>query len=396
MHFVDIRAHLLKVLVGHLVACGAGVLFAQAKPNLESFDQVAARAQRAMESDNVAEAIRLYTSATTLQPGWAEGWWHLGTLFYDSKQFLKARNSFMHFVAVERNQPGPGFAMLGLSEFQLKEYPKALAFLERGIRLGLGDNPDFGRTVLYHDAILDSLLGRPEFSITRLTLLANRIAAAHPDSPKQAVLADTELLDAFGIAALRIQTLPSEISPHKAPLVRELGIAQALIALQDRVGAGQQFKRVLVLYPSERGVHYAYGVFLLKDNPSLAVDEFSREIQISPLHSAARIQLALEFQRTAEYQRGLKYAKEAVTLAPNDFVAHVAYGRLLLALGKTQVAEQELRTAVKLAPGSPDAHFALSRALAEAGKTAEADHERAEFERLNAANLNVSPTAPPQ
>ncbi len=382
-----------------LVACvlsyGSDFLCSQAvNPSSESFDELATRAQMAMESDHVAEAIRLYTRATRLQPGWPEGWWHLGTLFYDSRQFLEARNSFMHFVSVERNQPGPGFAMLGLSEFQLKQYPKALASLERGIRFGLGENPDFGRTVLYHDAILDSLLGRPEFSITRLTLLANRIAAAHPNSPKEAVLADTELLDAFGIAGLRRPALPSEISPHNAPVIRAVGIAEALIALQDRVGAGEQFKRVLVVYPSEPGVHYAYGVFLLKDNPTLAVDEFKREIQISPSHSAARIQLALEFQRTAEYQRGLKYAKEAVTLAPNNFVAHVAYGRLLLALGKTQVAEQELRMAVKLAPGSPDAHFALSRVLAEAGKTAEADRERAEFERLNASNLNASPDAP--
>jgi predicted Zn-dependent protease len=190
--------------------------------------------------------------------------------------------------------------------------------------------------------------------------------------------------------------LPSELSPEKAPLVRELGIAQALIALQDRVGAGEQFKRVLALYPSEPGIHYAYAVFLLKDSPALAIDELNKEIRISPSHYAARIQLAFEFQRTAEYEKGLKYAKEAVALAPRNFVAHVAYGRLLLALGKTQLALQELRIAVKLEPGSPDAHFALSRALAQAGKTSEAEHERAEFERLNASNLNVSPNAPPQ
>jgi tetratricopeptide (TPR) repeat protein len=349
-----------------------------------------------MEADDIAEAIRLYTHATTLRPEWSEGWWYLGTLLYDSKHFLEARNAFVHFVSTERTQPGPGFAMLGLSEFHLKEYPKALAALERGITLGLGTNPDFGRSVLYHDGILNSLLDRPEFALTRFTLLANRVAAAHPDSPKEAVLADTELLDAFGIAGLRMAKLPSELSPEKAPLVRELGIAQALIALQDRVGAGEQFKRVLALYPSEPGIHYAYAVFLLKDSPALAIDELNKEIRISPSHYAARIQLAFEFQRTAEYEKGLKYAKEAVALAPRNFVAHVAYGRLLLALGKTQLALQELRIAVKLEPGSPDAHFALSRALAQAGKTSEAEHERAEFERLNASNLNVSPNAPPQ
>jgi tetratricopeptide (TPR) repeat protein len=227
-------------------------------------------------------------------------------------------------------------------------------------------------------------------------LLANEIAAAHPNTPKEAVLADVELLDAFGVAALRVPKLPSDISSEKAPLVREIGHAQALIALQDRVAAGAQLKRVLALYPSEPGVHYVYGVFLLREDPALAVDEFRSEIEISPSHYAARIQLALEFLRTAEYEQGLKYANEAVALAPGNFVAHVACGRIWLALGKTDRALQQLRMAVKLAPGSPDAHFALSRGLSQAGRNSEAARERAEFERLNASNLNVSPNAAPQ
>ena len=391
------RSLVLSVIaIGCLVGCGTGSMLGQTTTApTEPLEQLAARAQAAMEADHVPEAIRLYAQATALHPDWAEGWWHLGTLFFDAGKFLEARNAFVHFVSVERRQPGPGFAMLGLSEFHLKDYAKALAALERGNRLGLGTDPDFNRAALYHDGILNSLLGRPEIALQRLTLLANQIAAAHPSAPKDAVLAVSQLLDALGIAALRIAKLPSSLSAAKAPLVREIGNAQALIALQDRVSAGEQFKRVLALYPSEPGVHYAYGVFLLKDNPALAVDEFRREIQLSPSNYVARIQLALELQRTADYEQAMKYAKQAVVLAPKDFVAHVAYGRALLALEKTQMALEQLQIAVKLAPSSPDVHFALSRALAQAGRNAEAQRERAEFERLNASNLNVSPSAAP-
>jgi len=154
--------------------------------------------------------------------------------------------------------------------------------------------------------------------------------------------------------------------------------------LQDYVAAEAEFKQLLALYPSEPGVHYMYGVFLLKEHPSLAVDEFRREIEISPSHAVARIQLALEFLRTADYEQSQKYAREAVALAPRNFAAHVAYGRLWLALGKNDSALQELRTAVKLAPGSPHAHLALSRALYKAGQKSEAAREQAEFERLKA------------
>jgi tetratricopeptide (TPR) repeat protein len=350
----------------------------------QSFDDLAAQAQAAMDAERVPEAIRLYQRATTLRPDWAEGWWHLGTLLFDAGRFPEAHDAFAHFVVVEQKQPGPGYGMLGLSEFHLKHYHNALAALERGIQVGLGDNLAFTRSVLYHDGIVKNLLGQPEIALERLTLTANQIAATHPDAPKDAVLADTELLDGFGVAALRIPKLPSELPTTQAPLIRLAGRAQALIALQDRVTAEAEFKEMLGLFPSEPGVHYMYGVFLLKEHPALAIDEFRREIEISPSHATARIQLALELLGTADYERGLKYAREAIALAPGNFVAHVACGRLWLVLGKTDRALGELQTAVKLAPGSPDAHFALSRALSEAGRNAEAARERAKFERLKA------------
>ena len=352
--------------------------------NSESFESLASQAQGAMDAGHLAEATRLYERATKMSPSWSEGWWHLGTLYFDSSRFAEARDAFLHFTAVEKKQPGPGFGMLGLSEFQLKHYPQALAALERGWKLGMGSNPAFAHTVLYHIGILQARMKEPEIAVERLTLLANQIAAAHPDAPKDAVLSDADLTNALGIAALRIPRLPSEIPASQSSLIQQAGHAQALIALQEGVAADDELKQLVADHPSEPGVHYMYGEFLLKEHPLAAVDEFRREIDVAPENAAAHIQLALEFLRTGDYEQGLKYAKEAVALAPQNFVAHVAYGRLWLGIGKPEPALQELRTAVKLAPSSPDAHFALSRALSEAGNSVEAARERAEFERLQA------------
>jgi len=348
----------------------------------ESFEKLAARAQAALNAERIPEAIRLYEHATKLRPNWSEGWWHLGTLFFDAQRFGEARDAFAHFVATERKQPGPGFGMLGLSEFQLTHYAEAQAALEKSIKLGVGTDPAFVREVLIHDGILNAESGKPEIALQRLTLAANQIAAENPDAPKDAVFADLKLLDAFGVAALRISNLPAKLPPEQLPMVRLAGRAQALIALQDRVAAETELKQLVALYASQPGVNYMNGVFMLKEHPPLAVDAFRREIQVSPSDASPRIQLAFEFLRTGDYQQGLKYAKEAVGLAPNNFVAHVACGRLWLETGKTDSAMEELRLAVKLAPGSPDAHFALSRALTAAGRDREAAHERAEFERL--------------
>jgi tetratricopeptide (TPR) repeat protein len=350
----------------------------------ESFEQLADGASAALAANRIPEAIHLYQRATAVRPSWSEGWWYLGTLFFDSSQFSSARAAFEHFVSVERKQPGPGLGMLGLTEFRLNEYRNALTALERGRELGLGDNADFVQTALYHDGILNNFFGKPEIALVRLTLVANRIAATHPEGSKDAVLADTELLDALGLAALRIRKLPSEAPAERSGLIRRAGHAQALIALQDRVAAGDELKQLVAAYPSESGVHYFYGVYLLKEDHSSAIEEFRREIAVSPKHAAARIQLALEFLSSADYKQGLKYAQEAVALAPDDFVAHVACGKLWLQLGNSDRAVGELQTAVRLSPGSPDVHFALSRALSTAGRSREAAQQRTEFERLKA------------
>ena len=382
------RFRVLLLVVGATIAFASS--YAQTTPrdhvprNSESFESLAAEAQAAMDAGRLTEAIQLYAHATKLRPSWAEGWWHLGTLYFDSSRFAEARDAFLHFVTVEKKQPGPGFGMLGLSEFQLKDYPQALTALERGRKLGLGSNPEFEHTVLFHIGILRARMGEPEIAIERLTLLANQIAAARPDAPKDSVLSDADLTNALGIAALRIPKLASEVPASQSSLVRQAGHAQALIALQEGVAADAELKQLVADHPSEPGVHYMYGVFLLKEHPPLAVDEFRREIEVAPKNAAAHIQLALEFLRIGDYEQGLRYVKEAVALAPQNFVAHVAYGRLWLAVGKPEAALQELRTAVKLAPSSPEAHFALSRALSETGHSAEAAHERAEFERLQA------------
>ncbi|HEV2173553.1 MAG TPA: tetratricopeptide repeat protein, partial [Nitrospira sp.] len=265
----------------------------------------------------------------------------------------------------------------------------ALDAIERGRKLGLGNNPAFVNRVLYTDGILNTALAKPEVALVRLTRVANQLALEHPEAPKDAVLGDTALLDALGLAALRMQKLPSQIPANQTALVRQAGHAQALVALQDRAAARQEMKQLVEQNPSAPDVHYMYGVYLLNEDPSAAIAEFRREIEVSPQDVPARIQLALEFLRTSDYKQGLPYAQKAVALAPDNFVAHVACGRLWLGLGSTDRALRELRTAVRLSPGSPDAHFALSRALTEAGQNREAAQERAEFERLKAiSNTN--------
>jgi tetratricopeptide (TPR) repeat protein len=376
---------ILVLAISLLALCGSTIGNAET----QSFDQLAARAQGAMEANQIPQAILLYQRAIALRPIWSEGWWYLGTMFFDANQLDKARDAFLHFVAVEHEQPGPGFGMLGLTEFKLRDYRRALAALERGRALGLGTNTAFVQKALYEDGILQNLFGQPEIALVRLTLIANQIAAAHPDMPEDAVLSDTDLLSGFGLAALRIPKLPNEIPSSRANLIQRAGHAQALVALQDRTAAGQEMQQLVAQYPSQPNIHYMYGVYLLKEDPPSAMRQFREELAVSPKSAVARIQLAFEFLRVGKYQQGLRYAREAVALVPDNFAAHVACGELWLEIGNTDSAIRELRIAVKESPGSPDAHYALSRALTAAGRSSEAAKQRAEFGRLKALSTQA-------
>jgi len=141
------------------------------------------------------------------------------------------------------------------------------------------------------------------------------------------------------------------------------------------VAAENELKQLAALYASQPGVNYMYGVFLLKEHPALAVDAFRREIEVSPSDAAPRIQVALEFLRTGDYQEGLNYAKEAVGLAPNNFVAHVAYGRLCAETGKIDVRCKNCKPRSNSLPASRRSLCAV-RALWKAGRKSEAEREQ--------------------
>jgi tetratricopeptide (TPR) repeat protein len=357
-------------------------LDAQSPKAQPTFDELARHAEVALEADRVSEAIDLYGRATALRPEWSEGWWHLGTLQYDSGRFPESREAFARFVSVEKSA-GPGFGMLGLCEFQLKHYQPALTALDRARRLGLGPNPQFVRRVVYTTAILHNRFGRSEVAIHLLTLAASQAAAANAGNAKP-VLDDGELIDAVGLAALRMHRLPQDVPPAKLPLIRQAGRAWALFELKDWVPAEQAFQELLSAYPSEPGVHYMNGLFFLKTHPEQAIAQFESEIVLSPNDAGPRIQIALESLRLGENERARKYASEAVKLEPGNFAAHVILSRAWLGLEDVPRAVEEAKAAVKLAPESPDAHLALSRSYAQAKRTAEAERERIEFERLQA------------
>ncbi|HEY3131314.1 MAG TPA: tetratricopeptide repeat protein, partial [Acidobacteriota bacterium] len=334
-----------------------------------SFDDLASRAAQARQADQAQEAIALYQKALRMRPKWGEGLWYLGTLHYELDHHAEAVDVLRRLLTVEEKN-GAAWVLLGLCEFHLRDYETALRDIERGRALGLGDNDQLRTAAAYHAAILFNRFEQFELAFETLRLLARE--------DKQRA----EIMEAAGLNILRMPYLPAEIPQDRREMVLIAGQAGYAFAGRRVEEARRHFAELVTRYPDAPGVHYAYGVFLLGESAGTAMEQFRRELEISPSHVQARLQIAFEYLRSGNPAAGLTLAEEAVRLAPGNFAARNALGRILLEQGDTARAVKELEAGIQLAPDSPEMHFALSRAYAKAGQESDAARERALFLRL--------------
>ncbi len=339
--------------------------------SVSQFDRIAKQAAQARDQNKPEEAIRLYRQALKLKPSWPEGWWDLGAIFYDADRYDEGRETFRR-LTILRPDGAPAWAMLGLCEFELRDYVPALQHLRRAQIAGsLSGNPELSSVAHYHLAILDTRF--EEYEAGTETLFA--MARAGNENPS--------LIEALGLSVLRMPFLPSEMPPNKREMVLMAGRAAYDMRTHRAEDGKREFEELIARYGETPNVHYTYGTFLLSTDADAALSEFNREIQISPNHVPAQLQIAFEYIKRTDFATGLPFAEKAVELAPQLFAAHDALGRIFLGMGKTNEAIGELETAVKLAPDSPEVQFALYTAYARAGRKQDAERARAEFMRLD-------------
>ncbi|HBY63001.1 MAG TPA: hypothetical protein DEH78_24535 [Solibacterales bacterium] len=343
---------------------------AKAAAPAPSFEKVAADANAAREANRLEEAARLYRRAVALKPAWQEGWWYLGTLYYEQDQYPQCRDAFRKFVALEARM-APAWAMLGLCEFQTREFGRALERLEKATALGLPSGQPLTSVAQYHHALLLTRAENFERALLVLTLMARQSGAASP-----------EVVALAGIASLRKAIFPHELAEADRELALRLGRAVITAAERKQAEARGQFEEVTAAYPKTPNVHYVFGAFLLSSEPDLGVAEFRKELEISPEHLPALVSLSMEYLKRGEPANARPFAERAAKLAPGNFAARAAYGRALVENDELAPGIAELEMAVRLAPDSPQVRIALASAYAKAGRKEEAARERAEFARL--------------
>lgn len=340
----------------------------QASPESE-FERFVKLGDEARLAERFEDAISLYGQALKIKPKWPDGWWYVGAIFYQQDLYPQARDAFQNLVALEPER-GPAWAMLGLCLFQTGEHERAAVSLQRGRALGVNDNSELAGVVRYHTALLYI---RFEYFENAYDILAEFTGTGNESS---------KVIEAFGLTMLRMPLLPKDIPTaqrEKLLLAGRAGYSMAARRLEDARAA---FDVLLAQYPNDPNVHYPFGVFMLSQDADVAMKEFKRELEISPSHYPAMVQMAFEYLKRDQYEDALPLAEKAVQLAPKLYAARNVLGRVLLEVGQVDRAVKELEEGVKLAPSSPEMHFALARAYTRAGKRQEAAREREIFKRL--------------
>jgi tetratricopeptide (TPR) repeat protein len=338
-------------------------------PSSAEFDEAVKLADEARLAGRLDEAIRLYGKALRIRPKWPDGWWYIGAILYEKDQYEQARDAFQNVVALEPER-GPAWGMLGLSQFQTREYERAVMSLQRGRSLGLGENREVISVVRYHAALLYIRFEQFEISFD---ILSEFVRDGNESS---------KVIEAFGLTMLRMPLLPKEIASLKREQITLAGQAGFSMAARRLDQARTAFDRLLQAYGQEPNVHYAFGVYLLPQDADAAMKEFQKELEISQTHHPAMVQMAFEYLKRDEHEKALPLAERAVQIAPKMFPARNVLGRVLLELGQVERAAKELEEGVRIAPSSPEMHFALARAYIRLGRKEDAQREREIFKRL--------------
>jgi len=347
-------------------------------PATQSFDSIAAQADQARDANDLEKALVLYRGALGIRPGWAEGWWSLGTILYERDNYAEAAQAFEHVVAL-RPDHGSARVMLGLCEFELGQDNSALAHIQKGRQVGIFKNPELARVMLYHEGLLLLRKGRFDDAQEVLDVLSR-------DGGD-----DDNLMLALGMSALNVipANLPPDGSTAREAVMR-VGKAEFLAATKKFDEARREYSNVTDEFPETANIHYAFGRFLLdigEIDPAVAA--FKRQIQFFPAHVPSRLQIAAAWYRINS-AGALKYAEEAVKLEPRRPFGHYLLGLLYLDTQNFSDAISELEIAKRSYSSVPQLYFALGNAYARAGRKADAARARAIFSRLNAENEKES------
>ena len=349
--------------VGLLTAlvCAPGIdASQQPAPNL---DDLAARAAAARDQQNLPLALQLYEQAEQLNPAWQEGWWYLGVLHYSSNEFAAATDAFNHLLELAPRAV-PALALRGLCEFETGAYDDSLRDLESAVKHGAASDSRNEQIIRFHMAQLLTRAGRFQDGLEQYRYFATN----HIDAP--------DLMIGISLAGMRTSLLPKDIHAEKREMLESAGKAGYTFLSGDSDAAEDLFQQLFAQNSSSPNIHFFYGMLLFAKHPELAVEQFRRELLVSPNSEEANALFAFTSVLAGRFADALEPAKRAYAAAPEMELAQIALGRALAETGDLKRGAELLQQVIAHDPDNVEAHLGLLSIYSHSGNKEELNHER--------------------
>lgn len=156
--------------------------------------------------------------------------------------------------------------------------------------------------------------------------------------------------------------------------------------------ARQSLKQALAVEPDSWYARFLSGfLYYLENDLQLALPELERARQLNPRDPRSALYLALTQESLGNTAAALGWYQEAIRLeeaaGKPQTDTQLAYGRLLLLLGRLEECAKLIDRALKLEPDSRDAHYERARLLLKRGDAAGAAREGVNALRLGGVGI---------
>lgn len=329
---------------------------------------------QALSANQTSRAADLLQQALQRYPEWREGWWQVGTMSYEQSDYLGGRMAFSRLAKLDP-KAGATWVMLGLCDFELRDFGLSLLHIQKGRALGFPKNAQLSDVARYHQALDLILLEEYEQAGYILDSFARE---DHPSD---------DILVAEGLSALHIPAIGplyrNSVDAGFLQVVREAGKAQYAAAQKHPEAARKIYQELLRQHPDVPGLHYAYGALITRwGELQPGIEQFEAELKLSPNNAPARLQMAFSYYKLGKFSLALEQAEAAVRISASSFPAHYVLGLIDIAQRHLEQAARQLETSRDLQPDSSQVRYTLAQVYLRLHRPADARREELAFRRL--------------
>ena len=159
-------------------------------------------------------------------------------------------------------------------------------------------------------------------------------------------------MNAFGYRVEAVELMRAFEGRFNTDSNRLVEIGFFYVQIEAPIEAERILERAVQLAPDDHRAHNSLGsAYLISLRLEDAADQFQRALELDPRDEYASLNLGNLARAFGDYNKAVSYYKRQIALKTDDAEAHGGLAIALLALGRDEESEIEIKRALELAPG---------------------------------------------